>query len=69
MRDARKLASELDLDPDRWFDNVEKAIRLLSMPIYYRKAAFGYVRGQETTRYIREIRERYRTYRQTVRVQ
>ena len=65
VRDARQLAGELGLDPGRWFDNVEEAMRLLSKPAYYRKADFGYVRGFEVAKYVREIRERYRSYLQT----
>ena len=66
VTDARKLASgELDLDPDRWFDNVEVAMRLLSKRAYYRNTTHGYVRGREVVKYVREIRERYRSYLQT----
>ena len=65
VRDARKLARELGLDPNRWFDNVEDAMRLLSKRAYYRKTAYGYVRGYEVVNYVREIRERYRSYLQT----
>ena len=65
VRDARQLAVELGLDPDRWFDNVEEAMRRLSKRAYYRNAAFGYVRGHEVVKYVREIRERYRSYLQT----
>ena len=66
VTDARKLAGgELDLDPDRWFDNVEVAMRLLSKRSYYRKTTHGYVRGREVVKYMREIRERYRSYLQT----
>ena len=65
VRDARKLARELGLDPNRWFDNVEDAMRLLSKRAYYRKTAYGYVRGYEVINYVREIRERYRSYLQT----
>ena len=65
VRDARQLAGELGLDPGRWFDNVEEAMRLLSKPAYYRKADYGYVRGFEVAKYVREIRERYRSYLQT----
>ena len=68
VRDARKLARELGFDPDRWFDNVEKAMRLLSKRAYYRKAAYGYVRGYETVKYVRDIRERYRSYLQVAEV-
>ena len=66
VTDARKLASgKLGLDPDRWFDNVEVAMRLLSKRTYYRNATHGYVRGREVVQYVREIRERYRSYLQT----
>ena len=61
--DARKLAGELGLDPDRWFDNVEKAMLLLSRPEYYRNARHGYVRGIETVTYVRDVRELYNAYR------
>ena len=54
VRDARRLASELGLDPDRWFDNVEEAMLLLSKRAYYRQATFGYVRGHEVVKYVRE---------------
>ena len=65
VRDARQLADQLGLDPNRWFDHVEKAMRLLSKRAYYRKTEYGYVRGYEVIKYVREIRERYRSYLQT----
>ena len=65
VRDARTLAGELGLDPNRWFDNVEDAMLLLAKRRYYRKSVYGYVRGHEVTGYVREIRERYRSYLQT----
>ena len=64
VRDARQLAGRLDLDPDRWFGNVEEAMLLLAKRRYYREAAYGYVRGREVVKYVREIRERYRSYLQ-----
>jgi len=65
MTDARRLASgELGLDPNRWFDNVEEAMRLLSKRAYHRNSVYGYVRGHEVVKYVREIRERYRSYLQ-----
>ena len=64
VKDARRLASEQGLDPNRWFDNVEEAMRLLSKRAYYRNTVYGYVRGREVTKYVREIRERYRSYLQ-----
>ena len=66
VTDARRLASgQLGLDPNRWFDNVEEAMRMLSKRSYYRNTVHGYVRGYEVVKYVREIRERYRSYLQT----
>lgn len=62
VRDARRLAPRLGLDPDRWFDNVEVAMLKLSQPAYYQRARFGYVRGREPVEYVRSIRERYQAY-------
>jgi len=62
VRDARRLARQQGLDPNRWFGEVEKAMLLLSQREYYRKSRFGYVRGQEPVNYVREIRDRYLGY-------
>ncbi len=61
--DARALAPKLKLDPNRWFGNVEIAMRKLSNPKYYRKAKHGYVRGIEPVTYVRDIRHLYNIYR------
>ena len=66
VADARRLASELGLDSNRWFDNVEEAMLLLSKRAYHRNTVYGYVRGREPVDYVREIRERYRSYLQAV---
>jgi membrane-bound lytic murein transglycosylase F len=62
VRDAIKLAKEQGLNPDRWFDNVEKAMLLLAKRKYASKARYGYVRGQEPVKYVRQIRQRYIAY-------
>ena len=62
VRDAQKLAKSMKLKPDRWFNNVEKAMLLLQQPEYYKKARFGYVRGSEPVNYVREIQQRYLSY-------
>lgn len=62
VRDARRLAARLGLDPDRWFDNVETAMLRLSQRQHFRHARFGYVRGWEPVEYVRRIRERYQAY-------
>lgn len=62
VRDARKLARQLGLSPDKWFGNVEQAMLQLSKPRYYQHARFGYVRGLEPVTYVRQIHDRYLAY-------
>ncbi len=62
VRDARRLAGKLGLDPDRWTGNVELAMLRLSQSKYAREARHGYVRGHEPVEYVRAIRERYQAY-------
>ncbi len=60
--DARRLAEEQGLDPNRWFGNVEEAMLLLQQPRYYKRARFGFVRGQEPVKYVSQIQLRYDNY-------
>ena len=62
IRDGRRLAGRLGLDDSLWFDNVERAMLKLAEPEYARESVYGYVRGTEVTRYVREIRDRYGAY-------
>lgn len=62
VRDARRLAADKGWNPDKWFDNVEKAMLLLSKKEYAKKAKHGYVRGHEPVNYVRQIRDRYFAY-------
>lgn len=62
VRDARRLARELGLNPDRWFGNVEEAMLKLSDPEFARRARHGYVRGSEPVKYVRSIRQRFQAY-------
>jgi len=62
VEDARRLARQKGWDGDRWFDNAEKAMLLLSKKRYAGKARYGYVRGIEPVSYVRDIRQRYRAY-------
>ena len=62
VRDGRRLARQLGLDGSLWFGHVEEAMNRLSDPEYASRAAYGYVRGSEVTRYVRNIRDRYRGY-------
>ena len=62
VRDGRRLARQLGFDGSLWFDHVEEAMHKLSEPEYAGRAAHGYVRGSEVTRYVGDIRNRYRAY-------
>ena len=62
VEDARRLAQRIGKDPDKWFGNVEQAMLLLSKPQYARQARYGYVRGSEPVKYVREIKNRYLGY-------
>jgi membrane-bound lytic murein transglycosylase F len=62
VNDARRIAAEEGLNPNRWFGNVERAMLLLSRPQYARNARFGYCRCTEPVNYVREILNRYNAY-------
>jgi membrane-bound lytic murein transglycosylase F len=62
VRDARRLAAKLGLNPNRWFGNVEQAMLLLSRPQYAQEARHGYCRSTEPVKYVREVRSRYKAY-------
>jgi membrane-bound lytic murein transglycosylase F len=62
VKDARRLARQKGWNPNRWFNNVEKAMLLLSKRKYARQARHGYVRGREPVNYVRDIRDRFVAY-------
>jgi membrane-bound lytic murein transglycosylase F len=62
VEDARRLATEMGLNPNKWFGNVEKAMLLLQQPKYAKKARHGYCRGEEPVKYVSEIQSRYDNY-------
>ena len=68
LRDARRLAVKLGLDPNQWFRHVEQAMLLLSQRKYYSQSRHGYVRGREPVGYVRGIRDRYNAYVQMVNI-
>jgi len=54
LRDARDLARQFDLDPDRWA-SLEQTLPLLRYRKYYSKSLYGYCRGTEPVNYVRQI--------------
>ena len=64
VRDAMALAQKYGRNPQRWED-VDRFILALANPAYYRDPVvhFGFLRGSETSGYVRRIRERWNIYR------
>lgn len=54
IADARRLAMEQDLDPNKW-TSVAEVLPLLSHKRYYKKAKHGYCRGSEPVEYVKRI--------------
>lgn len=55
LQDARTLTRAEGDNPDSWVD-VMKHLPKLQKPTYYRKARFGYARGNEAVTYVQNIR-------------
>lgn len=64
--DARRIARDLKLNPNKWFGNVEKAMLLLSKPEHAKRAKHGYCRCEEPVKYVSEIQSRYDGYAKLV---
>ncbi|MCJ7615063.1 MAG: hypothetical protein MUO43_00795, partial [Desulfobacterales bacterium] len=52
--DARNIAREMNLDPNKW-SSISIALPLLSYQKHYKKARYGYCRGTEPIEYINKI--------------
>jgi membrane-bound lytic murein transglycosylase F len=59
---GRGIAADLELDPNRWFGHVEKAMPLLAKPRFARTAQYGYCRCGEPVKYVSEIQRRCESY-------
>lgn len=55
VHDARKLASVLELDADKWTE-FRGVLPLLSQKKYYKDLKYGYARGAEPVTYVKRIR-------------
>lgn len=64
LDDARKLSSLLGRDPDAWEGSVRESLLLLRQPSYHRMVRYGYVRGNETVAYVRQIEQRFELLKQ-----
>jgi membrane-bound lytic murein transglycosylase F len=64
MEDAIRLTKKYGGDPSKWEGNVEKYLLLKSQKKYYNDPVvkYGYCRGAEPVKYVREILERYDQY-------
>lgn len=67
--DARRLARANGKDPNVWEDNVDFFILNKSNPEYYDSelVRHGYLRGQETYNYVKEVMDRYEKYQKLIR--
>ena len=54
IQDARKLARKKNLDPSSW-ESLSQTLPLLRYRKYYKKAKYGYCRGTEPVRYVKQI--------------
>ncbi|HUV50601.1 MAG TPA: membrane-bound lytic murein transglycosylase MltF [Anaerolineae bacterium] len=52
--DARNLARQMNFDPDKW-SSLGKTLPLLRYRKYYEKAKYGYCRGKEPIKYVKQI--------------
>jgi len=62
IADARRLAIDQNKNPNEW-EHVSNALLKLMRRQYYKDARYGFARGIETVRYVREIVNRYETYK------
>ncbi len=68
VRDAIALAKKYGLNPQVWDGNVEKALLMKSKPEYFNDPVcrYGYFRGTETTRYVKDVISLYDRVRKRI---
>jgi membrane-bound lytic murein transglycosylase F len=64
LDDARKLSTMLGKDPDVWEGSVRESLLLLRQPNFHRMVRYGYVRGNETVAYVRQIEQHFGVLKQ-----
>ncbi len=55
LQDARKLAAQLDLNPDLWLE-LRGVLPLLAQKKYYKNLKYGRARGSEPVTYVKRVR-------------
>lgn len=68
IKDAMALAKKYGADPTCWKDNVEKYLKLKSHERYFNDEVCknGYFRGEETCRFVKDILQRHRLYKDKI---
>ncbi len=67
VQDAQRLSRKYNKGQDSlWFDQVDRYILLKSKPQYYKDPVcrYGYLRGKETYKYVRQVMARYELYKE-----
>ena len=66
VTDARRLAMDIGLDPNRWDGGLAVTLPRKAQRRWYTDMRHGYYRGDETVRYVEDILNRYRMYMRLV---
>jgi len=68
IMDARNLAKKYGKNPNIWTNHVEYYLKMKSKPKFYNDPVvkYGYSRGYETYRFVNEVLERYKHYKNIV---
>jgi len=62
LSDARQLAAEHGLDPNRWFGGVREVLPALGNPAVYRNLQHGFARGSDTLAYVESVWDQFLAY-------
>ena len=65
VRDARRLAIQLNHNPHHWKE-FKKIIPKLEDPKYYNQLSFGYARGRETVQFVDSVLSYYKLLNQSI---
>jgi membrane-bound lytic murein transglycosylase F len=69
VQDARAIAKDMGLNPNKWFGNVERAMLLLKRRDIAKKSRYGLCHCDEPVNYVSQIQSRYDTYAKLVPLQ